>query len=65
MIPAIIDLAHKLKLNVVAEGVETDIQLKRLLENHCDYYQGYLLSKPMLEDQVTSFLDRMRSSGCL
>lgn len=65
MIPAIIDLAHKLKLNVVAEGVETDIQLKRLFENHCDYYQGYLLSKPMPEDQVTSFLDRMRTSGCL
>lgn len=65
MIPAIIDLAHKLNLNVVAEGVENDAQLKKLIENHCDYYQGYLLSKPMLQDQVAAFLDRMRASGCL
>ena len=56
MIPAIIDLAHKLKLRVVAEGVETGVQLEKLLGNGCDYYQGYLFSKPIPADQVAAFL---------
>src|SRR3990167_6528935 len=42
MMPVIIDLAHKLGLNVVAEGVENDVQLKKLSDNHCDFFQGFL-----------------------
>ncbi|OEF98401.1 putative bifunctional diguanylate cyclase/phosphodiesterase [Desulfuribacillus alkaliarsenatis] len=44
---AIIAMAHNLKLKVVAEGVETEEQLKYLKENHCDNFQGYLFSKPV------------------
>ncbi len=58
MIPAIIDLAHKLKLEVIAEGVETGVQLEKLLGNRCDYYQGYFLSKPIRADEVPLFLAR-------
>jgi len=44
---SVINLAHKLNLLVVAEGVETKDQLE-LLKNHmCDKVQGYLLSKPV------------------
>lgn len=58
MIPAIIDLAHKLKLEVIAEGVETAAQVEKLLRNRCDYYQGYYLSKPVRGDEVLPFLAR-------
>ena len=57
MIPAIIDLTHKLKLGVVAEGVETGIQLEKLAANRCDYYQGYLFSKPLPADEVIPFME--------
>lgn len=63
MIPTIIDLAHKLKLGVVAEGVETGIQLEKLSGNRCDYYQGYLFSKPIPANEVLPFLARVREAG--
>ncbi|MBF0330739.1 MAG: EAL domain-containing protein [Candidatus Omnitrophica bacterium] len=59
MIPAIIDLAHKLNLRVVAEGVETTIQLDKLAGNQCDFFQGYLFSRPMPADQVLPFLKKL------
>jgi diguanylate cyclase (GGDEF)-like protein/PAS domain S-box-containing protein len=63
MIPAIIDLAHKLSLSVVAEGVETDIQLDKLFGNQCDFYQGFFLSRPMPAAQVLPFLQGERPAG--
>lgn len=59
--PAIIELAHKLKLKVVAEGVETDLQLGRLTRDHCDYFQGFLFCKPLPEDKVLAFLEENRA----
>ena len=44
---AIIAMAHKLKLDVVAEGIETDEQWAFLRKNQCDIGQGYLFSKPL------------------
>jgi len=41
---AIIAMAHSLKLNVVAEGIETKEQLELLRSESCDYAQGYLFS---------------------
>ncbi|WP_374246016.1 putative bifunctional diguanylate cyclase/phosphodiesterase [Zoogloea sp.] len=51
---AIVAMAHKLGLQVVAEGVETDAQRQRLIAAHCDYGQGYLFARPLPED---AFLD--------
>ncbi|MBF0571425.1 MAG: PAS domain S-box protein [Candidatus Omnitrophica bacterium] len=53
IIPAIVDLAHKLHIGVVAEGVETEMQLRKLSNDGCDYFQGYLFSKAVPEDQAT------------
>jgi EAL domain-containing protein (putative c-di-GMP-specific phosphodiesterase class I) len=44
---AIILMAHSLKLDVVAEGVETKVQLKFLTSHQCDKVQGDLFSEPV------------------
>jgi len=43
---AVIAMAHRLNMKVVAEGVETKEQLEFLLGENCDFAQGYLFSKP-------------------
>ncbi len=48
----IIALAHQLGMEVIAEGVELQEQLEYLRKEKCDYIQGYLLSKPIEEDQI-------------
>jgi len=47
MIQTIISLANNFRLNVIAEGVETDAQLNLLKSFGCMSYQGYLFSKPV------------------
>jgi EAL domain-containing protein (putative c-di-GMP-specific phosphodiesterase class I) len=46
-VATIIKLAHSLKLNVVAEGVETEEQSRLLALLDCDQMQGYLFSRPV------------------
>ncbi len=48
---AVIAMAHKLKLEVIAEGVETQAQWDFLKRNHCDTGQGYMIGKPMTAKQ--------------
>jgi diguanylate cyclase (GGDEF) domain len=52
IIGSIIMLSHQLGMEVIAEGVEEEEQLDYLLEQNCDYVQGYLLSRPMEEEQI-------------
>jgi diguanylate cyclase (GGDEF)-like protein/PAS domain S-box-containing protein len=47
LVSAIINLAHSLKLNVVAEGVETEEQSRLLRLLNCDEMQGFLFCKPL------------------
>jgi len=54
----IIGLAHRLRMKVVAEGVETLEQLGYLRANGCDEIQGYYLSKPIAADEMSRFLER-------
>lgn len=56
IVKTIIDMAHNLKLDVVAEGVENKEQLKILSEFNCDLYQGYLFSKPLHEKDFLNLL---------
>lgn len=44
---AMISMAHKLNIQVVAEGIETEIELNILRNMNCDYAQGYLFSPPV------------------
>ncbi|WP_333608269.1 putative bifunctional diguanylate cyclase/phosphodiesterase [Arsukibacterium sp.] len=55
---AIIDLAHTLKFEVLAEGVETQSQLAVLKQMQCDYYQGYYFSRPLPEAEFTALLQQ-------
>ena len=50
LVSVIINLAHELKLNTVAEGVETEEQLRQLRLLGCDEMQGYLFGKPVPVD---------------
>jgi diguanylate cyclase (GGDEF)-like protein len=50
LVSVIINMAHELKLNTVAEGVETEEQLRQLGLLGCDELQGYLLGKPVPVD---------------
>jgi diguanylate cyclase (GGDEF)-like protein len=53
---AIIVMAHKLGMKVVAEGMETTEQRDMLIAAGCDYGQGYLYAKPMPADQFDDYL---------
>lgn len=54
LISAIIYLARKLDLQVIAEGVEKQAQFDFLKENNCKLFQGYLFSQPLpLDDFIT------------
>ncbi|WP_152226725.1 bifunctional diguanylate cyclase/phosphodiesterase [Pseudomonas sp. SCB32] len=55
---AVIAMAHNLKLQVVAEGVETAAQLAFLRRNRCDIGQGYLFDKPIPGIDLSSSLQR-------
>ncbi len=56
VIQAIIELAHVLGLNVVAENIETEEQRKALASLGCDQMQGYLFSRPMPEERLLGLL---------
>jgi len=56
IVRAIINLAHNLKLTVVAEGVETDEQLQYLRAENCDHLQGYLFSRPLPAAEIDGLL---------
>lgn len=57
IVKAIIDMAHGLNLEVVAEGVETQEQYEFLLEHGCDTFQGYLFSRPLREADFIAYLE--------
>ena len=55
---AVIAMAHNLRLQVVAEGIETTEQLAFLRHHRCDIGQGYLFDKPIPAEQLDSALAR-------
>ena len=55
LVEAIVAMAHKLGLKVVAEGVETEAQRALLLAAGCDYAQGYMLGAPMTAGELEAF----------
>ena len=53
---AIIVMAHKLGMKVIAEGVETQGQQKLLANTECDYIQGFLYSRPVPPEKFAALL---------
>ena len=56
----IISMSHKIRLKVVAEGVEREDQLEYLRKYNCDFMQGYLLSRPLSVDDAIYFLNSFK-----
>jgi diguanylate cyclase (GGDEF)-like protein/PAS domain S-box-containing protein len=59
IVEAIISLAHRLDMIVVAEGVETLEQYTILLDMNCHFGQGYLFSKPLTKERVDVLIEDM------
>jgi len=58
IIKAITTLAHSLNMDIVAEGVETEMQLTQLKALGCEYMQGYYFSKPLAAIEIESLLKK-------
>ena len=57
IVRAMVSLAHDLEMTVVAEGIETEMQLQHMRGLECELYQGYLRSKPVVADAFEEMLD--------
>ena len=57
----IIAMAHNLRLNVIAEGVETIEQANILLDKACDDVQGYFFSRPLCESDFCQLLTKLQA----
>lgn len=55
IVRAIVQLGHILKMEIIAEGVETREQMEYLRDLGCDQIQGYLISKPLPSDDIPPF----------
>jgi len=60
IVRAIVEMAHSLKLEVIAEGVETDEQLRQLREVDCKYVQGFMFSKPVKAEEAERLYQETR-----
>ncbi|OIP73350.1 MAG: GGDEF domain-containing response regulator [Oscillatoriales cyanobacterium CG2_30_40_61] len=56
LVPVIINIAQKMGMNVIAEGIETAQQLKKLRQLNCDFGQGYFFSTPLNPEQAVKLL---------
>ena len=63
IVNAVITMAHRLGLKVIAEGVENQAQLDHLREQGCDFAQGYLLGRPLGANALEQALRRQGFSA--
>ncbi|SNB47298.1 EAL domain-containing protein [Geobacter sp. DSM 9736] len=56
IVTAIIAMAHNMRMEVIAEGVETEAQLGFLHDNRCDQIQGFLFSRPIPAEEFSRFM---------
>ncbi len=58
IVSAVIAMAHSLRLNVIAEGVESQDQVRFLRERGCDEIQGFYFSRPVAASEIRGFARR-------
>jgi diguanylate cyclase len=63
IVKSVLGLAQDLRLEVVAEGVETREQFDYFRQTNCNEVQGYFIGQPMLFDQACRFLDAPKESA--
>ena len=63
IVTAIVDLAHALGKTVIAEGVETPAQFRRVVEAGCEACQGFYFAEPLSEAAVDQLLDGLPTNG--
>lgn len=59
VIESSIDMAHKLRVKSVAEGVESRMEWDALKQMGCDLAQGYFIAKPLPEDKLIEFIEQV------
>ncbi len=64
LVDTIIAMGNTLKMPVIAEGVETQLQRDYLIKKGCLYYQGYWFSKPIPEKEFSSLLKNHSVKTC-
>lgn len=63
IVRAMVGLGHALKVEVLAEGVETMVQLDRVRKAGCNLVQGFIFSQPMEADVLLRYLQRLEAGG--
>ncbi len=58
ILDATISIAKRLDRQLIAEGVETELQREYLLDRECDYFQGFLFARPMPEHDIEKLLSK-------
>lgn len=58
ILESIVTLAHNLGMEVVAEGVETEVQFQKVKQHQCEYIQGYLFGRPIPKDETETLLKK-------
>ncbi|MFA9558224.1 EAL domain-containing protein [Evansella sp. AB-rgal1] len=61
IVKTIINLAHSLKLQVIAEGIETEEQAQFLQKHSCHLLQGFLYSKPIPVEELEPFIKQSKT----
>jgi EAL domain-containing protein (putative c-di-GMP-specific phosphodiesterase class I) len=56
IVKSVIDMAHNMKMKVVAEGVSEEEHIKMLKKWNCDYVQGYFYSKPLPAKNAVDYI---------
>ena len=62
ILQGIIDVGHRLGLTILAEGVETEVQVQKLVNMQCDVIQGFYFYKPLpLQEATKLYLEQNRN----